>query len=964
MSAVDPLPNLAAVYGLRQLVSSYAGALVTLRRSTDNTTQSFSPDASGNFPVAAATTFAAGGLLYVTTWFDQSGNGNHAVQATAANQPLLSLSVFDLNSRPAILYGADTARLLTAPAATSINNLFSAGGYISSVVQFEEPVTGNYFILNKGNLMEFGPSLIGPGFSLLAVAAATTGRWSVHSIGAFYNVFDVQYLGTTTARAIFSHDGFTDTNYQISTQPVAPFTSDSASPLQIGNAGTTNGFPGYLAEIIMCRAVPNAALLATLRADQLTYWQKPVANVGLPLDIIGKPVSAVTINNGGAGHAVNDLITLGNGTIIHVMAVTSGAITALNLADGGDWTGHTMTNPVSQVLTTGAGTGSSFNLTLSVPLAAYGNMLLTQNYVANKCLDLTRTSAPATTTLGFVGGVVNQAAGDAFAANDPTSCYVSKWYDQSGNGHDASNATLTNSPAWSATHSIGGIRPTIFNSRQFQVDLAGAFPAIARWLDVPGLNWTPGACTWCFVGQTAATQQQALCENPAGTIQIQNWHTFPGMSESVSAVGEGRMNTSAGATNNPWVMATPAVCVYRWQDSTTTAWSNETTAVGFNAHAPQPAETAARLGTSNVFSGLMYDATAMVLFPRTSMTQARRLVAAMETAGNIVTGQDITLWVEADSLSMSRGSLMNNTQYSLALPAMRAPVRMYNNAISGYRMYEVLGNYATVASAAAAGNNEIQLNVGSTSAMSTGDTVVVTGTNAANGTWTIQVISSAVIQLTGSTFSAAENFGFVIDISIAPFTGTILFGGIGAFYPPTTTSKFIILLEIGFNDLRDGIPVPYLQQEIMLYLNYVRSLGANIQVLISTVPLQLDFQNIPARNAQAQIMNPWFKSLVGTPPVGGVIDYFSDPIVGANNYTVSPYGDPTLSRDGEHPTDKNLALLAPYVSGAVNLLLFPPPPIPPPVTVSLGGSSGLAYGQTYDRKVDEEDEEALLVLLH
>lgn len=89
---VGPLDLVAgAAFGFSQRALSSAGrgsALVTIRRSSDNTTQSFNSDArTGGMPLNAISGFIKSGSGFVTKWNDQSGNGNDVVQATAANQP-------------------------------------------------------------------------------------------------------------------------------------------------------------------------------------------------------------------------------------------------------------------------------------------------------------------------------------------------------------------------------------------------------------------------------------------------------------------------------------------------------------------------------------------------------------------------------------------------------------------------------------------------------------------------------------------------------------------------------------------------------------------------------------------------------------------------------------------------------------------------------------------------------------
>lgn len=67
------------VYSNRKVVPAYAGALYTIRRSSDNATMAFSPDMSGNSPDAAIATFLGASTATVPLWNDQSGNGYNAV---------------------------------------------------------------------------------------------------------------------------------------------------------------------------------------------------------------------------------------------------------------------------------------------------------------------------------------------------------------------------------------------------------------------------------------------------------------------------------------------------------------------------------------------------------------------------------------------------------------------------------------------------------------------------------------------------------------------------------------------------------------------------------------------------------------------------------------------------------------------------------------------------------------------
>ena len=96
---VSSTSTLKLAAGLHKLKSSYSGAALRIRRSSDNTEQDFG--FSGNdLDVAAISTFIGGGTAYVKTLYDQSGNGNHLSQTSTGNQPTLTLS--GLNGKPVI----------------------------------------------------------------------------------------------------------------------------------------------------------------------------------------------------------------------------------------------------------------------------------------------------------------------------------------------------------------------------------------------------------------------------------------------------------------------------------------------------------------------------------------------------------------------------------------------------------------------------------------------------------------------------------------------------------------------------------------------------------------------------------------------------------------------------------------------------------------------------------------------
>lgn len=85
---LDTYSGSAAAYSAaRRLSSTYTGSLIRVRRSSDNAEQDIGYTVGNLLDESALTTFVGANNGFVTTWYDQSGNGNNAVQSTAANQP-------------------------------------------------------------------------------------------------------------------------------------------------------------------------------------------------------------------------------------------------------------------------------------------------------------------------------------------------------------------------------------------------------------------------------------------------------------------------------------------------------------------------------------------------------------------------------------------------------------------------------------------------------------------------------------------------------------------------------------------------------------------------------------------------------------------------------------------------------------------------------------------------------------
>ena len=109
------IASAVAAFGLRRLSRLHVGPLIRVRRFSDNTEMDIGARADGWLDAQGLSTFVGPGSAYGVTWYDQSGNGRHVTQTTAASQPrIVDAGVLDSapNGRP-WLWGDGTKWLMT-----------------------------------------------------------------------------------------------------------------------------------------------------------------------------------------------------------------------------------------------------------------------------------------------------------------------------------------------------------------------------------------------------------------------------------------------------------------------------------------------------------------------------------------------------------------------------------------------------------------------------------------------------------------------------------------------------------------------------------------------------------------------------------------------------------------------------------------------------------------------------------
>ena len=144
---LDLVPGAAAAYSLRSLSRSYAGPVVTVRRSSDNAEDSFTAAEVADGTLAA---FCGAGDGFVKTWHSQTGS-NDATQTTAGYQPkIVSSGVLILEEgKPAIQFDGIDDSLdanALAPTFSGIDKPISVASAFNC-----DTGTGGLFVFSFGN---------------------------------------------------------------------------------------------------------------------------------------------------------------------------------------------------------------------------------------------------------------------------------------------------------------------------------------------------------------------------------------------------------------------------------------------------------------------------------------------------------------------------------------------------------------------------------------------------------------------------------------------------------------------------------------------------------------------------------------------------------------------------------------------------------------------------------------------
>jgi hypothetical protein len=242
-------PNASAAFSLRQLISTWTGAVVEVRRTVGSpATADFTAAEVDNGTLT--TWVGAGNFGYISTWYDQSGNGFDAIQTTEANQPRIvnSGTLVTTEGNPAIDFLGTTQYLENAGnipynGGVSYYCVVDMDGAAPTQRLWSDDITGaqGYFIVTADGRVQLNDN--DTGYEVVTTTAYTT-------IGDIAEL-DSFHFNSLTGNYEWARDGSNNTGFIPTWSDVAIDSSNTANFAIMGAGNGNQVGNGRVQELII-----------------------------------------------------------------------------------------------------------------------------------------------------------------------------------------------------------------------------------------------------------------------------------------------------------------------------------------------------------------------------------------------------------------------------------------------------------------------------------------------------------------------------------------------------------------------------------------------------------------------------------------------------------------------------------------------------------------------------------------
>ena len=360
----------------------------------------------------------------------------------------------------------------------------------------------------------------------------------------------------------------------------------------------------------------------------------------------------------------------------------------------------------------------------TTPVACYGMVLLRKSYGGN-CIKVNRQYDNFQFNVGFTSaGLLDVATLSLYlssATGAGLAAQVTTWYDQSGNGYDATQATVANMP-WIYRNSINGHMSLCFDGQQSTVVKSLTMPI--------GVSLTHPALALVAVGRLTSSRALNATLVEAGTSHQAGLY-FSANILAGAAGADFTTDTNVSALqpgdHEPSVFIGTSLS----GAGGASLWINESNGTAFTNTSTQTI-TGGLIGNSAVATGNQLNGDLLAV-----MVYGYGLTAAMRTAvaGSCYNTFGLapqyiasTILFDGDSMTVGVNGLGWFGFSSLVPEQAPMPLRAYNTGVSGQTMQTLQTNYPTIIAPlynAAAGQNFLVL-LGGTNDAAAGAAAVTT----------------------------------------------------------------------------------------------------------------------------------------------------------------------------------------------------------------------------------------------
>jgi hypothetical protein len=327
------------------------------------------------------------------------------------NHPVYKLTLVSANNWT--LIPATFGATVSAPTISGVTTTLAAG-----TINYAYGVTSIDGSGQESSMSTAGTLANKTDIRATATPGSNTVAWTAVAGAVAYNVYEASLVYGAAVPSGAQY-GFIGT-----TQGVSFVDSNIAQDFSVTPPISKDPFNGYTVSSITVTA-PGAYTSVPTVAFTGSCTTPATATVTLVM-------VSDTINAAGSGYAVNDLVTFSNGVVMIVLTIGGGGtVTNAGIYAAGSVTsGSTPSNPMSQVSTTGAGTGFKINGTWGV-----GSVDVTSGgagYASAPTVTFSSGAATATANISAnpiypeVPGFVQQRLFLGGSANSPATFYLSK----------------------------------------------------------------------------------------------------------------------------------------------------------------------------------------------------------------------------------------------------------------------------------------------------------------------------------------------------------------------------------------------------------------------------------------------------------------------------------------------------------------------------------------------------------